>query len=184
MNGVDAAAGCESAALHFLRDAKEESAMRIRWAHGSFPAVVVLGLIAGLVRANGQESSVVPSHVCIEFIQTVHDQIARGRSGDAETALSLAFAGTPNDIGRSCDWLILHNMAVLMSRSGRFAEAEIYVERSLKILEKNYPPDDPVMLPPLHLLAAARFQQRKIARAREAFQRSCWCALSGRSSAL
>ena len=97
----------------------------MRWEHGLCPAVVVLGLIAGLVRANGQQSSVVPSRVCIDFIQTVLDPTARGRSGDGETALSLAFTETPNDIGRSCDWLILHNMAVLMSRSGRFAEAEI-----------------------------------------------------------
>ena len=86
-----------------MRDNKEESDEN---AMGTWFASC--GGCAGLVRANGQESSVVPSRVCIEFIQTVLDQIARGRSGDAETALSLAFADTPNDIGRSCDWLILH----------------------------------------------------------------------------
>ena len=58
-----------------------------------------------------------------------------------------------------------------MALSGRLAEAEVLEQRTLKILEKSYPPDDPVLLLPLQSLAQIQFEQRKIARARETFQR-------------
>jgi tetratricopeptide (TPR) repeat protein len=58
-----------------------------------------------------------------------------------------------------------------MSRSGRYAEAEIFAERSVKALEKSYPSDDPVLLLPLRMLATTRFEQGKTGKARVAFRR-------------
>jgi tetratricopeptide (TPR) repeat protein len=62
-------------------------------------------------------------------------------------------------------------MAVLLSTSGRIAEAEQLAERSVKILEAIYPPGDLVLLRPLSALAATRFELGKTAQARELFKR-------------
>jgi tetratricopeptide (TPR) repeat protein len=66
---------------------------------------------------------------------------------------------------------MLNNLAALVALSGRIIEAERLAQRSVNILEKIYPPDDPVLLRPLQILAAARFEQGKFTRAREAFNR-------------
>ena len=57
------------------------------------------------------------------------------------------------------------------SVSGRLADAERLAERSVLILEKTYAPNDVMLLRPLQVLAAARFELGKTARAREAFKR-------------
>jgi tetratricopeptide (TPR) repeat protein len=108
---------------------------------------------------------------CIQLNRTVLDQLAGGQLEDAETALSAALASPANDPKEPCDWLILHNLAVVLGRSGRLAEAETLAERSIGILEKSHPPDDPVFLRPLQVLVSARFELRKMSKAREAFQR-------------
>ena len=113
----------------------------------------------------------VPSAACIEFNQTAMNQIAVGRLKDAESTLSAALADRASGSEQSCAWLTLHNLAVVMALSGRLAEAEVLEKRSLKILEKGYPPDDPVLLRPLQMLSQIQFEQRKIAKARETFQR-------------
>lgn len=95
------------------------------------------------------------------------DYIAAGRLKDAESALSTALAGSK----QPCGWLILHNLATVMGLSGRLVEAEVLEQRSIKILEKGYPPADPVLLRPLESLVQIQFQQREIAKARETFQR-------------
>jgi tetratricopeptide (TPR) repeat protein len=112
-----------------------------------------------------------PSDACIEFNQAVLSQLASGRLEDAETALSSALDGRANGFDQSCAGLALHNMAIVMARSGRLAEAEVFAERSLKILGKIYPPDDLVLLRPLQSLSSIRFEQRKTTKAREAFRR-------------
>jgi tetratricopeptide (TPR) repeat protein len=43
--------------------------------------------------------------------------------------------------------------------------------RSLKILEKGYPPEDPVLLGPLQMLSMTQLELRKVAKARETFHR-------------
>jgi len=50
--------------------------------------------------------------------------------------------------------LTLHNLALVMALSGRLAEAEVLGTRFLKILEKRYPPDDPILLRPLQSAVA------------------------------
>jgi tetratricopeptide (TPR) repeat protein len=112
-----------------------------------------------------------PSGACIEFNQAVLNQLSSGRLEDAETTISGALAGRANGFDQSCAGLALYEMAIVLARSGRLAEAEVFAERSLKILEKMYPPDDLVLLRPLQILSSVQFEQRKTTKAREAFQR-------------
>jgi hypothetical protein len=83
-----------------------------------------------------------------------------------ETALSAALASRADHADDLCTALILNNMAGLLSVLGRVAEAERLAERSVAILEKI--PNDSVLLRSLQILAAIRFEEGKIARAREA----------------
>jgi hypothetical protein len=99
------------------------------------------------------------------------NQIAGGRLEDAESALSAALADRANGSEETCAWLTLHNLAVVMALSGRLEEAEVLTKRSLTILEKGYPPDDSVLLRPLQTLSQIQFELRKVAKARETFQR-------------
>jgi tetratricopeptide (TPR) repeat protein len=113
----------------------------------------------------------VPSAPCIEFNQTVMNQVAGGRLEDAESALSAALADRANDPEQSCAWLTLHNLALVMALAGRLAEAEVLTKRCLTILEKGYPPDHPFLLRPLQMLSQIQFEQGKIAMVRGTFQR-------------
>ena len=108
---------------------------------------------------------------CIDVNQTAMNYIAVGRLKDAESTLSAALADPTSGSEQPCGWLTLHNLATVMGLSGRLVEAEVLEKRSLKVLEKGYPPDDPVLLRPLLSLAQIQFEQRKIAKARETFQR-------------
>jgi len=109
--------------------------------------------------------------VCIDFNRTALNYVAVGRLKDAESTLSAALADPTSGFGQWCDWLTLHNLATVMGLSGRLVEAEVLEKRSLKILEKGYPPDDPVLLRPLESLVQIQFQQREIGKARETFRR-------------
>jgi tetratricopeptide (TPR) repeat protein len=111
------------------------------------------------------------SAACIEFNQTAMNHVAVGRLKDAESTLSAALADRASGSEQSCAWLTLHNLAFVMALSGRLAEAEVLGTRSLKILEKGYPPDDPVLLGPLQMLSMTQLEQRKVAKARETFHR-------------
>jgi tetratricopeptide (TPR) repeat protein len=71
----------------------------------------------------------------------------------------------------SCVGYVLSNMAALNSVSGRPAEAERLADLSVGVLEKFYSPTDPVLVRPLEILAAARLESGKTARAREAVKR-------------
>jgi tetratricopeptide (TPR) repeat protein len=99
------------------------------------------------------------------------NQVAVGRLKDAESTLSAAVGDRAGSSDQSCAWLTMHNLALIMALSGRLAEAEMLEKRSLKILETGYPPDDPFLLRPLQSLAQIQYEQRKIAKARETFQR-------------
>lgn len=113
----------------------------------------------------------VPSPACIEFNQSAINQVAVGRLKDAESTLSATLSDRASGSEQSCAWLTLHNLALVMALSGRLAEGEVLEKRSLKILEKGYPPDDPFLLRPLQMLSQIQFEQGKIAKARETFQR-------------
>ena len=107
---------------------------------------------------------------CIDVNQTATNYIAVGRLKDAQATLSAAFSDPTSGTEQPCGWLILHNLATVMGLSGRLVEAEGLEKRSLKVLEKGYPPDDPVLLQPLLSLAQIQFEQRKIAKTRETFK--------------
>ncbi len=108
---------------------------------------------------------------CIELNQTVMTYAANGRFDQAEIVLSSSQAGSAGQPEHLCAGQVLNNLAALTAGTGRLAEAEIFAERSVKMLEKSYPSDDPVLLRPLQNLAATRFEQAKIAKAREAFRK-------------
>jgi tetratricopeptide (TPR) repeat protein len=108
---------------------------------------------------------------CMELNQTVTIQVASGRFQEAEIALAAGLASGANRLGQACAGLILNNLAAKTAVSGRFAEAEVLAARSLSILGGSYPQDDPVLLRPLQTLFAVRFEQGKIAKAREASMR-------------
>ena len=77
-------------------------------------------------------------------------QAGHGSTGPRTTersqiTLSSALAGEEPGLDRTCDWVILHNMASVMGASGRLAEAEIFAARSIAILEKLCDPEDPLL---------------------------------------
>jgi len=98
-------------------------------------------------------------------------QIANGRLNEAELAVSAALGSGRDHEQNSCAGLILSDLAVFMSVSGRSAEAERLAERALLILEKTYSQNNLELLRPLQTLAASRIEQGKTAKAREAFKR-------------
>src|ERR1017187_7477552 len=135
-------------------------ALYVSWALGGRYAV-----------AQALTSHAGPDAACIDVNQTALNYIAVGRLKDAQATLSAALCDLASGSEQPCGGLILHNMATVMGLSGRLVEAEVLEKRSLKVLEKGYPPDDPVLLRPLLALAQIQFEQRKIAKTRETFQR-------------
>ncbi len=125
----------------------------------------------GLALAQGVSNYASVSVACVELNQTVMTQLASGQLTQAELTMSAVLAAGGDHAQNSCAGLVLNNVAAWMSISGRIADAERLAELSVLTLEKTYPPNDVVLLPPLHILAAVRFEQGKMARAREAFKR-------------
>jgi tetratricopeptide (TPR) repeat protein len=133
----------------------------------SWIAALLAVLTAGRILAQDVSKPVSVIAACVDLNQAVMAQVANGKLTDAELAVSayLVSGAAP------CAGLVLNNMAALLSVSGRAADAERLAERSVLILEKAYPPDDVVLLRPLQVLAAARFEQGKTARAREVLKK-------------
>ncbi|MGH9664116.1 MAG: tetratricopeptide repeat protein, partial [Bryobacteraceae bacterium] len=113
----------------------------------------------------------IPSEACAALNHIAMTEVANGQLEDAEAALSAALASDPQRPEHACAGLVLNNLAAVMSASGRMAEAETLAVQSLRILEESFPLDDPILLRPLHILAAARLEQGKTAAARQAFKR-------------
>jgi hypothetical protein len=109
--------------------------------------------------AQGVSQAVPLSPACIELNETVLAQASSGKFGAAETMLSVALASVGNRSEYLCAGLVFHKMSALMAGSGRIAEAERFAERSVKILAEHFPTDDPILLRPLQMLAATRFEQ-------------------------
>jgi tetratricopeptide (TPR) repeat protein len=105
---------------------------------------------------------------CLEMNRTVVSQIRSGRIGEAEVIVSTALK---NPSGPLCEGLMLANMAAVRANGGRFSEAETLAQKSIKLLTPIYSPESRILLYPLQVIAAARFEQGKIANAREVFQR-------------
>ena len=108
---------------------------------------------------------------CTELNQLVVNEVARGQIAEAEARLSSALASGASDSQPACAGLILNNLAAIMLNSARLAEAEAFAHRALHSLEAEHPPNDPVLLRPFQILAAARLREGKIGSARQAFER-------------
>jgi tetratricopeptide (TPR) repeat protein len=104
---------------------------------------------------------------CEELRRTVLVQASSGRSNEAEALLSAASVHGK----RACAGFALTSLAAAASATGRITEAEAYAERSLKILEMDYGPNDPILLLPLQILMAMSFEQQELAKSRRIFQR-------------
>jgi tetratricopeptide (TPR) repeat protein len=121
--------------------------------------------------AQGVSQQVSSTSACTELNENVMAYVMNERFDQAEIALSSTQASGPRQPELFCVGQVLDNLSVLMARSGRFAKAELFAERSVKVLEKSYASDGPVLLLPLQMLATTRFEQGKTAKAREAFRR-------------
>jgi tetratricopeptide (TPR) repeat protein len=137
------------------------------------PSILFLELVLGAGYAVGQDVTrrTLPGYACVEPVQAAATQVHAGRLREAETTLSSMLAAGGNGLEPSCAGLILNQLAAIMDVSGRAAEAEAFAERAVNTLAAIYPPNDPVLLRPLQILAAARFEQGKTGKARMAFQK-------------
>jgi tetratricopeptide (TPR) repeat protein len=124
--------------------------------------LVLSALVLSLGQAEGQSAE------CSELNRKVIEQVGNGESGKAELALSAVLENSPEPL---CTGIILANLAAIRTMQGKYAEAETLSQRSLGLLEEHCAKDSPALLRPLHVLATSRFEQGKIAKAREAFQR-------------
>lgn len=112
------------------------------------------------------------SVVCESSNQVAVRYAKEGHSQQAESLLLHELAELERTrSGGDCMGLVLNNVAAIMLSSGRLTQAEFFAERSVSILEASYSRKDPVLLRPLQILSAARFEQGKIGKAREAVRR-------------
>jgi tetratricopeptide (TPR) repeat protein len=129
-------------------------------------SIVVEGAISAQTpKANSSAGCESPNQIAVRYVKEGHSKKAKSLLLQDLSAL-----GTTG-FAAECVGLVLNNLAAIMLSSGRLAEAEIFAERSINILEKNYSPKDSVLLRPLQILSAARFEQGKTGKAREAFQK-------------
>ena len=123
------------------------------------------------VRSQEVSTYVLVTPECVELNRTVLAQVANGQTAAAEAALATTLASGANRAQTACGGLVLNNMAAVAAVYGWPAEAERLAERSVRTLEESYPPNDPALLRPLQIFAAARIEQGKPAKAREAYKR-------------
>lgn len=128
----------------------------------------LVGALCAVTQDVGQLA--VATGACTGLSQAV-SQVTSGRLKDAEASLSAFMSRNAASAEPSCAWLAPHYMAIALAFSGRLAEAEVFAERSLAILEERFPPGDLVLLRPLQVLASAELEQRKIAKARQALRK-------------
>jgi tetratricopeptide (TPR) repeat protein len=135
-----------------------------------FLLCVAIIVIAGAISAQTPEG--ISSAVCESSNQVAVRYANEGHSQQAESLLLEDLSELERTrSGAECMGLVLNNLAAIMLSSGRLAQAEMFAERSVNILEKSYSRKDPILLRPLQILSAARFQQGYIGKAREAFHR-------------
>ena len=115
------------------------------------------------VEAQGTEAASPISGECIRLNHDARSLLENGHAMEAERILSAALAtGDYRRIG--CAGLAMNDLAALLFISGRVNEAEVLAERSVSTLEKVYPPDDPMLLRPLHILAGVHFEHGRLRR--------------------
>lgn len=136
-------------------------------------AVLTLLLASTSGQTFGQSSNTPApiSDLCAELNQKAMTQVANGNLKEAELALtSLLTSGSAQAQG-ACAGLVLNNMATLLSISGQTENGARLAEQSIHTLERLYSPNDPALLRPLQVLAAASFELGRVGKAREAFKR-------------
>ena len=133
--------------------------------------VLLAASTMGHAVAQSESKSAPSDAACVKLNQTVMTQIANGKLSEAELAVSAALASGGDQAQDRCAGMVLNNAAASMAVSGRYADAERLAGQSILTLEKIYAPNDLILLRPLQNLAAARFEQGKMAKAREAFKR-------------
>lgn len=131
--------------------------------------VALLAISSSIAIAQNSTNDSPVSASCSEPNQTTITQAASGHSAEAE-ALLLSATGV-SDERDACLGHVLSNMANIMFVSGRIVEAERLAERSVRILEDLYPPNDTALLRPLHILASVCLEFGHTAKAREAVKR-------------
>jgi tetratricopeptide (TPR) repeat protein len=119
--------------------------------------------------ANGRTETTQFSSACTRLNNEALAGIAGAGSAEVENLLSAALVTDRHD--PVCGGLIMNNIAALLFASGRVAEAKAMATRSVHNFEERFPPDDPVLLRPLQILAATQFEQGETARSRETFQK-------------
>ena len=133
---------------------------------------IVYASAVGIWRAAAQDldPSGRLSAACIEFNQRIVDKLESGQLAEAEAAFSDTTIGNESNFGQSCAWLTLSNRARVIYMSGRFIEAELLAQQSLRIVDKLYSPNDPIRVHPLQLLWSVQLQQGKLGKARQTIQ--------------
>jgi tetratricopeptide (TPR) repeat protein len=131
----------------------------------------LLTLYSRMAIAQSGNSDASASARCNELNQKVVTQTASGHLPEAEALLEKAMASGDENVQGACVGYVLSNMAAFKSVSGSPAEAERLADLSVRVLEKFYPPADPIFLRPLEILASVRLELGKTARAREAVKR-------------
>ena len=135
--------------------------------------VTIYAYAAGISCAAGQESStrVTLNAACIDLNQKLAGKVESGQLKGAESALSGAIERKTSEPEGACAWLTLHNRANVIALSGRLAEAEGLAWQSLRILDRLYSPNDAIRFRTLQLLWSMEYQQGKLGRARQTFQK-------------
>ena len=130
----------------------------------------LIGFPGGSAEPQSTAKTAPLSAECAGLNQEATERIAQGRSAEVERLLSLKVVN-PGGAGPVCTGLVANNIAARLLISGRLADAERMALRSVRAFETGFSSDDPVLLRPLQILAASRFEQGKIGEARQAFRR-------------
>src|SRR3954453_3676914 len=137
--------------------------------HGArlvFGAGLTVGVSCALAWGSDQDRRLVSTE-CTQLNHLVVSQVAKGETKQAEAALSEALVSSSSQPEAVCSGLIFSNLAAIMLNSGRLADAEAFAQRALTALATNHSLNDPMLLRPLQIVGAARFQQGKIGAARQ-----------------
>jgi tetratricopeptide (TPR) repeat protein len=137
------------------------------------PLALLMAFSSGLGYAAAQDLNQLAwsEAACFELNRTTIALASNGRFEEAEVTLTAGLSRSASFPADRCTGMMLGNLAVVVTATGRMDLAESLAARSVDILERIYPKDHPVLLRPLQILMATRFEQGKVARAREAFQK-------------
>jgi tetratricopeptide (TPR) repeat protein len=128
------------------------------------------GLLNGSLRGES-ETAINVGQSCHELREAATKTASRGTLNDVVNLLSPALSPEASQPDRTCAGVVLGQLASSMSVSARHSVAAIYAERSVRVLESAQGLDSPMLLHPLHTLAAALINLGKLTRARSVVRR-------------